>query len=252
MSATKNIARVGDPMPRLGAVSHHNGYEIAVSWQAGPRADKTDIVDLAPVVLAYKVYRPLRDNPKLFKALHRSDDGAAIVWNDDIDMAATTVEWLAEETMTPDDFRAWLKRQKLTLDSAAAQLGISRRLVAYYAKQRQVPRYIALACRYLDHQQATELLPTWEFLTRQEYHISAELLDELFSGRREYIPAELLDGLFSGLAKGLKRVPLPLRPVDVTQKPDQIFAALPPTRKAEVLALSALLIERERRLKHSP
>ena len=229
MSATKNIARVGDPMPRLGAVSHHNGYEIAVSWQAGPRAGKTDIVDLAPVVLAYKIYRPLRDNPKLFKALHRSPDGAAIVWNDDIDMAATTVEWLAEETMTPDDFRAWLKRQKLTLDSAAAQLGISRRLVAYYAKQRQVPRYIALACRYLDHQQATptELLSAGEtvFLSRQEYQFPVGLL-----------------ALFRDLFKGSKRVPLPVRPVDVTR----IIAELPPAQQAQVLALSAL-IERERK-----
>ena len=245
MSATENIARVGDPMPRLGAVSHHNGYEIAVSWQAGPRAGKTDIVDLAPVVLAYKVYRPLRDNPKLFKALHRSDGGAAIVWNDDIDMPATTVEWLAEETMTPDDFRAWLKRQKLTFDSAAAQLGISRRLVAYYAKQRQVPRYIALACRYLDHQQATPTELGDTVLSRQEYYISEGLLTRLFSGRQKHVPAGLLE-LFSDLLGKRKRLRAPLPPADVTRKLDQIIAELPPAQQAQVLALSAL-IERERK-----
>src|SRR5208337_4934684 len=36
------------------------------------------------------------------------------------------------------------------------QLGISRRLVAYYSSKRQVPRYIALACRYLDRELASK------------------------------------------------------------------------------------------------
>ena len=52
--------------------------------------------------------------------------------------------------MTPADFSAFLERHALSLDAAAAELGISRRLVAYYAKEREVPRYIALACAYLD------------------------------------------------------------------------------------------------------
>ena len=56
--------------------------------------------------------------------------------------------------MTSADFRAWLERHKFTYDAAAAQLGISRRLVAYYASKRHVPRYIALASRYLDSELA--------------------------------------------------------------------------------------------------
>jgi len=161
MSETETIINIGDPMPRLGSVSYHGAYEIVTSWLSGPREGKPDLVDLAPVVLAYKVYRPLRDNPEMLKSVHILEDGAAIAWGegDAIDMAATTIERLADETMSPTDFRAWLERHKFTYDAASAQLGISRRLVAYYAGKRHVPRYIALACRYLDNDISTTHSP---------------------------------------------------------------------------------------------
>lgn len=144
--------QVGDPMPRLASVAYRSGYEVDVTWSAGPRAGKTDVVDLAPVLLSYRAYRPLRDNPRMLEGVRLCEDGAAIGWGeaDSMDVAATTVERLAEETMSPIEFRAWLDRHAFTYDTASAQLGISRRLVAYYAAQRQAPRYIALACRYFD------------------------------------------------------------------------------------------------------
>jgi hypothetical protein len=155
----EGTVRVGDPMPRLASVAHHDGMEVAVSWRSGLRAGKADVVDLAPAIMTYKVYRPLRDDPGLFKSVHLTADGTAIAWgaDDTIDMAATTVELLAEETMTSSDFRAWLERHALTYEAAAAQLGISRRLVGYYAGKRSVPRYIALACRYLDSQHSAQM-----------------------------------------------------------------------------------------------
>jgi hypothetical protein len=151
--------RVGDPMPRLASVAHHDGLEVAVSWSSGLRAGKADVVDLVPAIMTYKVYRPLRDDPELFKSVHLTADSTAIAWgtDDGIDMAATTVERLAEETMTSSDFRAWLERHAFTYEVAAAQLGISRRLVGYYAGKRRVPRYIVLACRYLDSHHSTQM-----------------------------------------------------------------------------------------------
>jgi hypothetical protein len=148
-TSAQQAISVGEPMPRLASVAHHGAYEITVEWVAGSTAD---VVDLAPLVLTHKFYKPLRDNPDLLKTAHMIEDGSAIAWgvDDAIDMAATSIERLAEEQMSPADFRAWLEQNKLTYDTAAAQLGISRRLVAYYANQRSVPRYIALACRYLE------------------------------------------------------------------------------------------------------
>ena len=157
MSGTENLISIGDPMPRVASVSHRAVYQVAVFWATGRRERSEEMVDLEPIILTHKFYRPLRDNAALFKTVHIVEDGAAIAWGTDdaIDMAATTIERLAEETMSPADFQAWLGRHRFTYDAAAAQLGISRRLVAYYANKRQIPRYIALACLYLD----SELLP---------------------------------------------------------------------------------------------
>ena len=156
MSETEVIT-IGEPMPRLAFLAPHGAYEVLVKWAAGStREHNVDSVDLAPLILTHKFYKPLRDNPDLLKTVHVIEDGSAVAWGSDdaIDMAATSIERLAEEQMTPADFRAWLEQLKLTYDAAAAQLGISRRLVAYYAGQRPVPRYIALACRYLDQKLA--------------------------------------------------------------------------------------------------
>jgi hypothetical protein len=159
MSET-DIIEIGDPLPVVRSVSAHDRRTVSVTWDDGTRK----LVDLAPVIFSYKFYRPLRDDDALFQTVHLTDDGAAIAWGDDdvIDMDASTVERLAAETMEPADFANFLKRHKLTFDGAAAQLGISRRLVAYYASERDVPRYIALACAYLEASLAkppTALLP---------------------------------------------------------------------------------------------
>jgi hypothetical protein len=153
MSETEQVVSIGDPMPRVASAAYHGAYEIVVGWAAGaPREHNADLVDLAPLILTHKLYKPLRDNPDLLKTVHIIEDGSAIAWgaDDAIDMAATSIERLAEERMSSENFRAWLEQHKFSYDAAAAQLGISRRQVAYYADQRPVPRYIALACRYLD------------------------------------------------------------------------------------------------------
>ena len=145
MSATDFT--VGDALPRIAAVSAHDGFTITVTWTDG----RVEPVDLAPAVFRYKIYAPLRADPRLFASIHVSDDGFAVAWGDDeVDMASTTIEDLAGQAMTAADFGAFMKRRGYTLDSVAAELGISRRLAAYYAGGRSIPRYIALACAHLD------------------------------------------------------------------------------------------------------
>ncbi|WP_349369351.1 hypothetical protein [Salinarimonas sp.] len=154
MSATDaDMIEVGEPLPRIAAVTPERGRRITVNWAGGGRRT----VDLAPLIFTYRFYRRLRDDDALFASVHPTDGGAAIAWgaDDAIDMDASSVARLAEETMEPADFVAFMKRHGLTYDAAAAQLGISRRLVAYYAAEREAPRPIALACAYLD-----SVLPT--------------------------------------------------------------------------------------------
>lgn len=148
-----DIITVGEPLPTIASVEAGNGrYDVQVMWAGGARAGRTDTVDLAPMIFTFKVFKPLRDGTVAFDTVRLGDYGASIVWpgDTDLDIGADAIEEMAAEAMTNEDFSAFLKRNKLTLDAAAAQLGIARRLVAYYAKEREIPRYIALACRQLD------------------------------------------------------------------------------------------------------
>ncbi|GJE81551.1 DUF2442 domain-containing protein [Methylorubrum thiocyanatum] len=153
MSATDRIT-VGEPLPRLASVVAGGPYEVALTWAEGARVGRSDVVDLAPIILTYKVFRPLREDAAQFRAVRLGEGGRSIVWPDDadLDIGADSLEGLAEETMTNADFAAFLQRHGLTYDAAAAHLGISRRMVAYYAKSHAVPRVLALACRYIDLQ----------------------------------------------------------------------------------------------------
>jgi hypothetical protein len=155
MSATERIS-IGDPMPRIAEIVARDPFTVAVTWAGGVGKGKTTVVDLAPLVLSRKIFAPLRNDVTLFKTAHLVEDGAAVAWGEDeqIDVAATTIEALANEIMTSAEFAEFLRRHSFSLDAAAAQLGISRRLAAYYAKGRQIPRYIALACAYLDEAQS--------------------------------------------------------------------------------------------------
>jgi hypothetical protein len=150
MKATDKI-KVGGSLPRIASVKALPKWRVEVVW-ANRDSKSPIVVDLAPMVFAYKVYKPLRDDRALFETVHVAHDGGALAWgsDDSTDMAAWTVERLAQEAMQPEDFAAFLKRTALSLDAAAAQLGISRRLVAYYASEREIPRYIALACAQLE------------------------------------------------------------------------------------------------------
>ena len=150
---------VGDVLPRIASVSVHQGFHIAVTWEAGFRAGQSDVVDLGPAVMTYKLYAPLRDNPELFRSVHVINYGSALGWGDgeEIDMSAEGVEDLAEQAMTAADFRLFMERRKLTQNAAAAQLGISRRQVNYFLTSKTIPRTVALACAYLDSRSGEEV-----------------------------------------------------------------------------------------------
>ena len=145
---------VGEALPRIASVSVLQGFQVAVKWQAGARAGQSDVIDLGPAIMTYKLYAPLRDDPELFRTVHVINYGSALGWGDgeEIDMSAEGVEDLAEQAMTAAEFRAFMERHKFTQDAAAAQLGISRRQVNYFLTSKTIPRTVALACAYLDAQ----------------------------------------------------------------------------------------------------
>lgn len=141
---------VGRHLPRITSVRPLDGRRVAVTWMdEGARDPGT--VDLGATMARFKVYAPLRADPALFATVHVQDHGYGVAWGDGaIDMASTTIADAAEETMTAEDFSAFMTRHGFTLDRVAAELGISRRMASYYRKSDRVPRVVALACRYID------------------------------------------------------------------------------------------------------
>jgi hypothetical protein len=149
MNETDNFVFGSDgPMPCLGGVRAIDSSSVLVNWTEGVRAGRTEAINLLPLIDNFKLYEPLRRNEAMFSTVHVIEDGNAIAWghNGEIDMAATSIERLAEEAMSADDFSAFLERNKLTHQGAASALGRSRRQIEYYLSKGVIPRIIALAC----------------------------------------------------------------------------------------------------------
>jgi hypothetical protein len=146
MSATE-IGDTGIPLPRICEIQALPDFRLAIVWAEGSRRGRTELVDLAPVINTYKVYRPLRNNEELFQTARLVDDGNVVAWGDGrIDMSAELLEDIANETMAPQDFASFLERNGLTQEAAAALLGYSRRQIGTFVSVGPIPRVVALAC----------------------------------------------------------------------------------------------------------
>jgi len=124
---------------------------LEISWDTGAET----AVDVSGLVTTFRIFRPLHDDPELFRRARVGEYGTDIVWTDEIDMSADTLWRLAREqsgaTMTAETFRAWRERKAYTLEGAAIALGLSRRTIAYYEEgTKPIPRIVALAVRALE------------------------------------------------------------------------------------------------------
>lgn len=146
MTATDFI-ETGRPIPRLASIRVTGPGSLEVHWAEGDRAGSVDLVDLAPVIGSYKVYRSLRDDSDRFATARLVEDGYAVAWSGvEVEMTSELIAECAEETMDGSEFARFLKRNRLTQEAAAALLGRSRRQIAYYLKGGPIPRVVALAC----------------------------------------------------------------------------------------------------------
>jgi len=76
--------------------------------------------------------------------------GDAIVWDDGSELSASWIYDLAEPDMlSNDEFRSAMDTLHMSLDGMAVRLGVARRLIAEYRKDRPIPRTVSLATRHL-------------------------------------------------------------------------------------------------------
>lgn len=107
-------------------------------------------VDLEDVINRFPQLSPLKDD-SLFSRAHVGEWGLTVDWiPGEIDLAGDNLRAEAIEQsggISHERIWNWMHRNNLTLDGAAAALGISRRTVAYYRNgERPVPKHIWLAC----------------------------------------------------------------------------------------------------------
>jgi hypothetical protein len=132
-------------LPRIKEAVPLDGRKIRVTFHDG----RTKTVDLGPIVESHRFFIALRDNDELFRSFKVSEWGEAIEWNDELDYPADGLEALPSVDFTNEDFRNAMDELRLTLDGMAAALGVSRRLIADYRKDKPIPRHIGFATRYL-------------------------------------------------------------------------------------------------------
>lgn len=112
--------------------------------------DKSFDVDLSEWIKTSKALSPL-DDPVFFASVQVGFAGASVEWGDgEADLAADNLRNLAVEQaggIGHERIWNWLHSTGLTLDQAAAALGISRRMLIYYRDgEKPIPRHIWLAC----------------------------------------------------------------------------------------------------------
>jgi len=143
---------VGRALPRIDGVERIAGRTIKIDWRDGT----SDIKDLGPALLSHRHFIPLRADDALFASMRPNEDGNALEWDGGIELSAEWIERLPPAAMLNSDFRSAMDSLGLTLDGMAAQLEISRRLVADYRRDKPIPRHVALATRYLiEHRQSS-------------------------------------------------------------------------------------------------
>ncbi len=140
---------------RITRLQSTSAHALRIHWLGGA----VYTVDLRQSVFRLKGLRPLRDAAAFARAAV-GEGGHSVSWPGDLAMGADQLwEMSLEQNGRADaaHFIRWRSSHGLSLTAAADALGLSRRMVAYYASgEREVPRTVLLACKgwELEHQQA--------------------------------------------------------------------------------------------------
>jgi hypothetical protein len=125
-------------------VSPLEGRKVRVTWQSG----LDEVLDLRPVLVRF-AQRPVVLRELLFRTVAPGADGLSISWDDGSEVGVSWLRDLALASMTNSEFREALAAMNITIEEAAAHLGVSKRSIAGYRTNRAIPRAISMAVRFL-------------------------------------------------------------------------------------------------------
>jgi len=108
-------------------------------------------LDINPLIKHSKILRPLQQ-ADIFDSARLGDFGGSVLFagEDNLELAADNLRARAIEQQggyAHEYLFNWISRNVLTQQQAAAALGLSRRMLAYYLSgAKPLPRTVALAC----------------------------------------------------------------------------------------------------------
>lgn len=141
----EDYVQVGRPIPKIARVRALEERLVEVEWVDGDRF----VVDLMPAFASHKGFVRLRTNDELFQTVAVGELGGYLEWGDGSELSSAWVEELRDASLNNEEFRDAMDRLQMSLDGMASRLGIARRLVADYRKDKPIPKTVALATRYL-------------------------------------------------------------------------------------------------------
>lgn len=118
---------------------------LRVSWSNGVTA----VLDLAGAIDRMRSLAALKE-AALFNKVRVGEWGHSVVWGEHAELGADSLWRRTLEAIGRRDvavFNEWRLRHRLSLSRAAEELGLSRRMVAYYESGiHEVPKTVLLAC----------------------------------------------------------------------------------------------------------
>lgn len=143
---SNEIIRVGRPIPRIESAEALDRRNVRILWRG---AVEPMLVDVGPALMNLRIFARLRTDDDLFRSLRVSEFGDCLEWPDGAELSAIWIEELADASLDNAQFRDAMDQLQMSLDGMAARLGVARRLIADYRKDKPIPKSIALATRYL-------------------------------------------------------------------------------------------------------
>lgn len=132
-------------MPLITAVRITGPLCVEIDWDTG----ETLAVVLAAIVTRNQAFAPLKD-AEFFGRVTIEEWGHGLDWPGGLDLGADQLYDLGRKQaglFSPTEFDTWMRSNGLSLSSAAAALGMTRRMIAHYRRgSRPIPRTVHLAC----------------------------------------------------------------------------------------------------------
>lgn len=130
--------------PELKTVEALQSYRLRTHWSTGEVLD----VDVEGVLRSFPELSGIL-SPEVFALVHVGEWGGTVEWHDSELGADNVYAWAKEQAgeVSHEMFGDWIRRNGLSLTTAAEALGMSRRMVSYYrTAQKPIPRHVWLAC----------------------------------------------------------------------------------------------------------